>query len=84
MKSVNWLSKLKLRIGYGKSGNLGGIDSYMSLQLIQPNGIVNIDGGLATTLGIIRNANPDLRWEVKRTFNVGLDMAIWNNRIALK
>ena len=84
MKSVNWISKLKLRIGYGKSGNLGGIDSYMSLQLIQPNGIVNIDGGLATTLGIIRNANPDLRWEVKRTFNVGLDMAFWNNRIALK
>ena len=83
MKSVNWLSKLKVRIGYGKSGNLGGIDSYMSQQLIQPNGIVNVNGSVATTLGIIRNANPDLRWEIKRTFNVGLDMAFWNNRIVL-
>ena len=83
MKSVDWMSKLKLRIGYGKSGNLGGIDSYMSQQLIQPNGIVSVDGALVTTLGIIRNANPDLRWEIKRTFNVGLDMAFWNNRIVL-
>ena len=83
MKSVSWLSKLKLRMGYGKSGNLGGIDSYMSLQLIQPNGIVNVDGSLATTMGIIRNANPDLKWEIKRTFNVGLDMGFWNNRIVL-
>ena len=33
MKRISWLNKLKLRIGYGKSGNLGGIDSYMSQQL---------------------------------------------------
>jgi len=34
-------------------------------------------------LGIIRNANPDLRWEIKRTFNVGIDLAFWDNRIML-
>ena len=34
-------------------------------------------------MGIIRNANPDLKWEIKRTFNVGLDMGFWNNRIVL-
>ena len=83
MKQFRWLNKLKLRIGYGKSGNLGGIDSYMSQQLIQPNGVVNVGGTPVTTLGIIRNANPDLRWEIKKTFNVGLDMAFWDNRIVL-
>ena len=83
MKRISWLNKLKLRIGYGKSGNLGGIDSYMSQQLIKPNGVVNVGGTTAATLGIIRNANPDLRWEIKRTFNVGLDMAFWQNRIVL-
>lgn len=83
MKRISWLNKLKLRIGYGKSGNLGGIDSYMSQQLIKPNGVVNVGGATVATLGIIRNANPDLRWEIKRTFNVGLDMAFWQNRIVL-
>lgn len=83
MAPVQWLNKLKLRVGYGKSGNLGGIDSYMSQQLIQPNGVVSVGGTPVTTLGIIRNANPDLRWELKKTFNVGVDMAFWDNRIVL-
>ena len=76
-------SKLKLRIGYGKSGNLGAIDSYLSQQLIKPNGVVPYNGTSAVTLGVVRNANPDLRWEVKRTFNIGLDMAFWNNRMVM-
>jgi TonB-linked SusC/RagA family outer membrane protein len=83
MKPLRWLTKLKLRMGYGRSGNLGGIDSYLSLQLVQPNGVVSMNGAPTTTLGIIRNANPDLRWEIKRTFNVGVDMAFWQNRILL-
>ncbi len=83
MKSISWLNKLKLRMGYGKSGNLGGIDSYLSKQLIKPNGVVNVSGTTVATLGIIRNANPDLRWEIKRTFNVGLDLAFWQNRIVM-
>ena len=83
MKPYSWLTKLKLRMGYGKSGNLGAIDSYMSRQLVQPNGVVSVGGTPVTTLGIIRNANPDLRWEIKKTFNVGLDMAFWDNRIVL-
>ena len=78
-----YISKLFLRVGYGKSGNLGGIDAFLSQQLIRPNGVVSVGGTPTTTLGIIRNANPDLRWEIKRTFNVGLDMAFWNSRIVL-
>jgi hypothetical protein len=29
-----YVSKLNLRVGYGKSGNLGGIDAFLSQQLI--------------------------------------------------
>ena len=53
------------------------------MQLIQPNGLVPMNGASATTLGFVRNANPDLRWEVKQAFNVGLDLALWEHRIAL-
>ena len=83
MKSMTFVNNAKLRIGLGRSGNLGGIDSYNSMQMIQPNGVVPVNGTTVTTLGIIRNANPDLKWEVKRTFNVGLDLSMWDSRIAL-
>ncbi len=83
MKRLPFINNAKLRVGYGLSGNLGGIGPYNSMQLIQPNGVVPVNGALVTTLGIIRNANPDLKWEVKRTFNVGLDLLLWDSRIAL-
>ncbi len=83
MKGLTFVNNAKLRIGYGLSGNLGGIDSYNSMLLIQPNGLVPVNGTPVTTLGIIRNANPDLKWEVKQTFNIGLDLSLWERRIAL-
>ena len=75
MKPLTFISNAKLRAGYGLSGNQAGIDSYNSMELIQPNGVVPVGGAPVVTLGIIRNANPDLKWEIKRTFNVGLDLA---------
>lgn len=83
MKDLKFINNAKLRIGYGRSGSQAGIDSYNSLQLMQPNGIVPVEDTPAVTLGIVRNANPDLKWEIKRTFNLGFDLSFWNNRIAI-
>ena len=83
MKELTFITNAKLRAGYGLSGNQAGIDSYNSMELIQPNGIVSVNGTPTVTLGIIRNANPDLKWEIKRTFNVGLDLALWQSRIVM-
>lgn len=83
MRPLRFVSTAKLRVGVGRSGNLGGIGSYNSMQLIQPNGVVPFNGGIGTTLGVIRNANPDLKWEVKKSFNIGLDLTLWENRLAL-
>ncbi len=83
MKDLTFVNNAKLRVGYGLSGNLGGIDSYNSMQLMQPNGIVPMGGAPVTTLGIIRNVNPDLKWEVKKSFNIGLDLLLWERRLAL-
>ena len=83
MRNINEISQLKLRLGCGISGNLGGIDSYNSLQMFMPNGIIPVAGTTAVTLGYASNANPDLKWETRGTFNVGMDMGLWNNRIVL-
>ena len=83
MKSIKVINNAKLRVGYGLSGSQAGIDAYNSIQLVQPNGITPYNSSIATTLGILRNANPDLKWEVKKTFNIGLDVTLWDNRIAM-
>ena len=72
-----------MRTGSGISGNLGGIDSYNSLQMFMPTGLVSLAGSPVVTLGYTSNANPDLKWETRYTFNVGMDLGLWNNRMML-
>jgi len=84
MKSASIFNELKIRLGYGLAGNQDAIDSYTSMQLIKPNGVIPVDGSPTVTLSTIRNANPDLKWEVKHTFNAGLDVTLLDNRIFFK
>lgn len=78
-----WFNTFKLRSGYGLSGNTGGIRSYNSLLLLNPVGVISWKGTPATTFGILSNANPDLKWETRSSFNVGADMGFWKNRVVL-
>ncbi len=81
LQDVGWLDKLEWSIGYGLAGNQGGVDSYMAQNLLTPAGIVPGGQSLAVTFDELRNANPDLKWEVKRSFNTGLKTAFLGNRI---
>ena len=76
MKRIPLVDNLKLRIGYGLAGNQSGIDSYTTLNLVKPNGVVPVGSSQVVTLGNMRNTNPDLKWEVKRTFNAGVDLGM--------
>ncbi len=83
MQNLKFISNAKLRVGFGLSGNQAGIGSYNSMELLQPNGVVPVGGIPTVTFGVVRNANPDLKWEIKQTFNLGLDLSLWDNRIAV-
>lgn len=83
MRSVTWIDNLKVRLGYGLAGNQGGIDSYTTMSLVKPNGIVPVGNAPLVTYESLRNANPDLKWEVKYTFNAGFDLAMLDNRLLL-
>ena len=84
MKHIDWLSQLDVRAGYGISGNLGGVEAYNSLSLLNPSGLIPWKGSMVTTYNITNNANPNLKWESRGTFNIGADMALWNNKLVLK
>ena len=83
LQGFKGISTLKLRAGYGQSGNLGGISAYTTMDNVQQTGIVPVNNTPTVTLGMIRNNNPDLKWETKSTFNIGGEIGLWNNRLML-
>lgn len=82
MKSVSFINSLKFRAGYGETGN-SGIGNYSSLVTLGTGGVyLYPDGQYRETYGPNRNPNPDLRWEKKKEINLGLDFALFDNRLS--
>jgi iron complex outermembrane receptor protein len=75
------LSDLRLRAGYGVSGNNAG-SPYASLPLLEPRSDAQYVFGNTAVTGVspTRNANPDLRWEQTGQQNVALDFGFMDNR----
>jgi TonB-dependent starch-binding outer membrane protein SusC len=80
MKSQNIFSELKFRGSYGLTGNQE-IGNYNSLILLGPRGQAQFDGSPQVGISTIQAENPDLKWEVTRQFNVGLDAGFLDGRI---
>jgi len=81
MKSQNLVSNLKLRVSYGITGNQNLILPYNSLELEGPSGVTTYGGKPVVSYSYQQNENPDLKWETKYTFDVGLDFTMLNNRL---
>lgn len=75
------LDHLRLSGGYGLSGNQSAIDSYLTMLLYEPNGVAEVNGKGITTYAALRNANPDLKWEVSHTGNVSIDVSLFKGRL---
>lgn len=80
MQDVSLIDFLKLRVGYGVTGNQG-IGNYNSLVTLSTGGVYPQEGIFYQTYGASRNPNPDLRWEKKQEWNIGLDFSIFDTRI---
>ena len=81
MKGQNVLSTLKLRAGYGVSGNAMGFGAYTPYATYGASGFFDYNGKSWRTLAATKNANPDLKWESTGMFNIGLDFGFFKNRI---
>jgi TonB-dependent starch-binding outer membrane protein SusC len=73
MSGVTFVDDLKLRVGYGETGNQQGLNPLNSVRLANPAGTTYFGGTLIPNYAITQNENADLRWEVKKMYNVGLD-----------
>lgn len=81
MKDIKWVSDLKVRAGYGVTGNQDGLMPYKSLELYEASGTYYSNGSQLTAFKISQNANPDLKWEQTAMFNVGVDFQLFNGRL---
>lgn len=85
LKNANWLSDLKLRLGYGKTGQQAG--SIGDYEWIPSYAISTGTNGFYPVTGtgeLYRPNNycPDLKWETTSTYNVGLDWGIMDQRLS--
>lgn len=78
MKRVNVLSYLKLKAGYGKTGNAE-IGNYAQWGTTNTNTTQQYVGQAFYTISGL--ANPDLRWETTKTYDLGLEYGLLKNRI---
>ncbi|UII23487.1 SusC/RagA family TonB-linked outer membrane protein [Fulvivirga ligni] len=77
LKDIDFINNLKLRASYGQVGNQVGIGNFQSIGTF---GSVSYgaESGLApTSIG-----NPNLKWEIQKQANVGIDFGLWQDRIS--
>jgi TonB-linked SusC/RagA family outer membrane protein len=76
--NVSYLDFLKLRLTYGKNGNVN--NSFSSVTILAQSGGYNWDTALPEAK--IKNyANPDLKWETTATTNMAVDFGLFDSRV---
>ncbi|PWD99590.1 SusC/RagA family TonB-linked outer membrane protein [Marinilabilia rubra] len=86
MQNLTWLDDLKIRGGWGQTGNQSGVGDYAYLQRYNITRQAWFETGQEDALPLISQANlrtSDLTWETTTQLNIGLDATLFNNRVVL-
>lgn len=81
MKNISWVEDLKLRVGYGVTGNNNFSSSYMANMLGSDAFWYLPNGNWKKSYGKTQNVNPDLGWEEKKEWNFGIDYSLFGGRL---
>lgn len=85
MKSLGWLTNLKLRGSWGKSGNLaGGAYQYLSGYTLSGNGYAFGSGAMVQQAYVNTESNPNITWEVATKTDLGFEASLWKDLILLE
>lgn len=81
MKDIEWIEDLKVRFGYGVTGNNDFSSSYMANMLGSDTNWMLPDGTWAYSYGKSQNVNPNLGWEEKKEWDLGVDYSLLDGRL---
>lgn len=80
----DWLNDLKIRGGYGVTGNAGGMSAYSSQTQAYTYQVISLDGQLVPNMQLAGTySNPTITWERSHNLNIGADIAVLDRRIEL-
>ena len=82
VKDLTFINSLKLRVGYGETGNSGFANNASRVTLGGGGRYIYPDGQYLETYGPTRNSNPNLRFERKAETNVGVDFTMFDNKLS--
>ena len=82
MKGIEFINDLKIRVGYGATGNQQGMYPQNSLQLVGNAGQTYFGGSQITNFAISQNGNADLGWESRTGYNIGVDFSLFDSRLS--
>ncbi len=77
----SFLSNLKLRIGWGITGNNNTYNNYPSSRLYDTDNKYAFNNALSPAVYVSQTANRNLKWETTYQTNLGIDFGMFNNRI---
>jgi len=83
LSNNNLISNLKLRTSYGLTGN-SEIPPYSALSLLSSGYAAVINESRFGGTGILRLANPDLRWEKTAQSDIGIEIGLFEGRVAFE
>jgi iron complex outermembrane receptor protein len=81
MKDISWIGDLKFRVSYGYTGNQENLPPNKYQLLYAPAGPYLYNGQIYQSYAVNQEYNPDLKWEVRKSFNIGLDFSLFDDRI---
>jgi TonB-dependent starch-binding outer membrane protein SusC len=81
LKTVDWLGHLKLRLSYGSTGNQENLPPNKYQRLYGPAGAYLYNTQFYQSYAVIQENNPDLKWEVRKSFNAGIDFSLLHDRL---
>lgn len=78
MRDLTWINRLTARATFGKNGNVEKSTS--------PKPLISMSSSPSSVTGTITGSvadygNPNLRWEVTKTYNIGIDYSLFSNRL---
>ncbi|MDJ1469120.1 SusC/RagA family TonB-linked outer membrane protein [Xanthocytophaga flava] len=87
LKSISWITDLKIRGGWGQTGNQDGINDYNSFEYYDTDvtrggySVVGNPNGYDVTYSLRKFGNPQGKWETTTSTNLGFDLGLFNSRV---
>ena len=82
LKKVEWISNLKFRVSYGYTGNSENLPPNKYQVLYSPGPPYLNNNTINASYSATQEYNPDLKWEVRKSFDIGMDFAVLKDRIS--